>query len=81
MNARARGQTLVLFALTLLVVVLMVLLTLGIGMRTRERVELQNLADTAAYSNAVATSRVYNTIALVHRATLGQMVATLGLQT
>ncbi len=62
-----RGQSLLLFALTLLLLTLMVFLTLSIGMKTREKMELQIAADAAAYSNAVATARTYNTISILNR--------------
>ena len=77
---RARGQTLVLFALTMLLLVLMVCLTLAIGMKTREKIELQTLADTVAYSNAVATARTYNTLAVWTRAQISHMVVLAGAQ-
>lgn len=69
-----------LFACTLMVLALMVLVTLGIGMRARERVEIQMLADAAAYSNAVATARVLNSISVLNRAQVATMVAMAGNQ-
>jgi hypothetical protein len=75
-----RGQTLVLFALTMLLMVLMVTMTLSIGMKTREKIELQTVADTAAYSNAVVTARTFNGISLLNRALVGNMVAMTGVQ-
>lgn len=69
-----RGQTLVLFALTLLLLTLMVLLTLAIGMRAKEKIDLQNMADAAAYSNAVATARTLNSISVLNRAEVSHMV-------
>jgi hypothetical protein len=68
MRTRAhRGQTLVLLALTMLLVTLMVLVTLSLGVRVKERMELQTLADTAAYSNAVAAARTFNLLAVMNR--------------
>jgi len=57
----------VLLALTMLFLALMVTMTLGIGLRIRQKHELQNLADTAAYSNAVMTARTFNNMALINR--------------
>lgn len=79
-NARARGQTLVLMGLTMLLLVVMVCLTLAIGMRAREKMELQTLADATAYSNAVATARVFNTISVWSRAQVSHMVVLAGAQ-
>lgn len=74
MTARARGQALVMFSLTILLVAVMVCLTLGIGMKAREKVELQTLADAAAYSNAVVTARTFNSISLLNRVAVAHMV-------
>jgi hypothetical protein len=75
-----RGQALVLFALTLLLMVLMVTMTLSIGMKTREKIELQTVADAAAYSNAVVTARTFNGISIMNRALVGNMVAMAGVE-
>ncbi|MBL0695440.1 pilus assembly protein [Comamonas sp. JC664] len=75
-----RGQALVFFALTLLLLALMVLMTLGFGMRAKERVEIQMAADAAAYSQAVATARAFNAIAVMNRAQVAHMVALAGTQ-
>lgn len=72
---RRRGQTLVLFALSLLFLTLLVCMTLSTGMKVKEKMEVQAVADAAAYSNAVTTARVYNEIALLERAQIGQFVA------
>lgn len=73
-----RGQTLLLFALMSLVMVLMVCMTLAIGSRTKERMELQTLADAAAYSQAVATARSFNAISVMNRVQVAHAVSTLG---
>lgn len=65
--AHGRGQTLALFALALVLVGVLVMMTLGLGIRVKERLELQTLADTAAYSNAVAAARTFNTLAVMNR--------------
>ncbi|MCP3136105.1 pilus assembly protein [Pyxidicoccus xibeiensis] len=80
LTTRARGQALVLFALTLLLLSVMVLMTLGFGMRAKERVEIQMAADAAAYSQAVATARTFNAIAVMNRAQVAHMVAMAGTQ-
>jgi hypothetical protein len=76
----ARGQALVLFALTLLLLALMVLMTLGFGMRAKERVEIQMAADAAAYDEAVSVARTFNAIAVMNRAQVAHMVAMAGTQ-
>jgi hypothetical protein len=70
-----RGQTLVLFALTLLLLTLMVCMTLSFSMRIREKIETQNLADAAAYTNAVATARTFNHVSMFNRTMVSHMVA------
>jgi hypothetical protein len=75
-----RGQTLVVFSLLLLLLTLMVCMTLSIGMRAREKMELETAADAAAYSQAVATARAFNSIALMNRALVSHMVAMAGVE-
>jgi hypothetical protein len=75
-----RGQTLVLFALSLLLLTLMVVLTLSLSMKVRERTELQAVSDAAAYSNAVATARTFNNIAVLNRAQIAFAVSQAGAQ-
>ncbi|WP_224240132.1 pilus assembly protein [Hyalangium gracile] len=75
-----RGQTLVLFALTLLLVSLMVVMTLSFSVKVRERIELQTVADATAFTNAVATARTFNNIAVLSRAQIAHGVAQLGAQ-
>ncbi|MFT3709576.1 MAG: Tad domain-containing protein [Archangium sp.] len=74
-RAHRRGQNLVLLALTMLFLALMVTMTLGLGLRIRQKHELQNLADTAAYSNAVMTARTFNDMALINRLEVSYWVA------
>lgn len=73
--SQSRGQTMLLFMLTLLLLTLMVFITLGIGMKIREKNELQTLADTTAYSQAVVTARTYNTISIINRLEVSYFVA------
>lgn len=70
-----RGQNLVLLALTMLFLALMVTMTIGLGLRIRQKQELQALADTAAYSNAVMTARTFNNMALINRLEVSYWVA------
>ena len=70
-----RGQNLVLLALTMLFITLMVTMTIGLGLRIRQKHELQNLADTAAYSNAVMTARTFNNMAAINRLEVSYWVA------
>ena len=72
---RPRGQNLVLLALTMLFLALMVTMTIGLGLRIRQKHELQNLADTAAYSNAVMTARTFNNMAAINRLEVSYWVA------
>jgi uncharacterized membrane protein len=74
-----RGQTLVLFALTMLLLVVMVMMTLSFGTKAKEKMELQQVADQAAYSTAVGTARGMNILAMTNRVMLAHMVAMLGL--
>ncbi|MBK7862129.1 MAG: hypothetical protein IPJ65_26645 [Archangiaceae bacterium] len=73
--SRAPGQALVLFALTLMVLTLMALVTLSFGVRIKERLELQTVADTAAYDSAVLEARAFNTVAVVNRTEWSLLVA------
>jgi hypothetical protein len=75
MSRSARGQNLVLLALTMLFIVVMVTITLSLGVKVRQRHELQNLADVAAYSNAVQAARVFNDTAMVNRLMVSTFVA------
>ncbi|MHB8875656.1 MAG: hypothetical protein ACYC8T_18375 [Myxococcaceae bacterium] len=75
-----RGQTLVLFALTLMLLTLMVCMTLSFGTKAKEKVELQIVADQAAFSNAVVEARAFNSIAMLTRAQFAHMVALLGVE-
>lgn len=76
MRRRApRGQNLVLLALTMLFLALMVTITLGVGMRIRQKQELQDVADAAAWSNAVMEARTFNNMALLNRLQVSYWVA------
>ncbi|WP_141618498.1 pilus assembly protein TadG-related protein [Myxococcus sp. AB036A] len=77
-RSHSRGQTMVLFALSMLLLVLMVTLTLSFSMKVRERIEAQTVADAAAFSNAVATARTFNNIAVINRVQIAHAVAQAG---
>lgn len=76
----ARGQTMVLFALTLLLITLMVMMTLSFSTKAKEKMELQQVADQAAYSNSVVTARAFNAVAILNRVEIAHMVAIAGIQ-
>lgn len=73
-----RGQALVMAAMFLLVLVLLVMATMSLSHLTHQKMELQVASDTAAYSQAVATARAYNSVALLNRAQLATMVTLAG---
>ncbi len=73
------GQVIVLAALVSLVLVLVVMLTFAIGHRTREKIKLQALADSGAYSLAVAEARAFNYFAFSNRAIIGHYVSILSI--
>ncbi|XXF78533.1 pilus assembly protein TadG-related protein [Myxococcaceae bacterium GXIMD 01537] len=75
-----RGQTLLIFALSLLLLVLLVCMALSTGMKVKEKMEVQSVADAAAFSNATATARTFNEVALMQRGMIGQMVAMASVQ-
>lgn len=74
------GQTMVTFGLLMFLTTLLVCMSLSVVMKIRERIELQNAADAAAYSAATVAARGFNTIALSNRAQVSQMVAMGGVQ-
>lgn len=74
--ARAeRGQTMVLGVLGTLLVALMMLLTLNVGQAIFERIRIQQVADSAAFSNATQEARSFNFFAYTNRANIGSLVA------
>lgn len=72
-----RGQSLVITVMIMLVVVLMVFFTFSVGERTRKKTRMQALADSAAYSGAVAEARAMNYFAFSNRAIVSDMVSVL----
>ncbi len=75
-----RGQAIVLAGLLMLFVFVAVMLTFAIGHRTREKIKMQALADSGAYSLAVAEARTFNFWAFTNRARVAHDVAILSVQ-
>ncbi len=76
----SRGQALVMAALGMMLVTLMVCMTLSFGTKAKAKMELQIVADQAAYSTSVAVARTFNVLALTNRVTMAHMTAMLGIQ-
>ena len=70
-----RGQSLVFVTVTVLVMVISMLMTYNIGQLTNKKIKLQNTADAAAYSAAIAQARDYNFSAYMNRAQIANDVA------
>lgn len=68
------GQIVVFTALSGLALVTMVATIFNVGMVTGEKMSVQNAADAAAYSQAVAEARVLNFLAYTNRAIISHMV-------
>lgn len=73
-RARQRGQALVFIAVTTAVVLLGLLATFNVGQMTFHRMKLQNTADAAVYSAAVAHARELNFSAYMNRAVIANQV-------
>ena len=69
------GQVLVLGALSILAVALLVFITLNLGQAVFEKIRIQQLADTAAFSNATQQARAFNFFAYTNRANISGLVA------
>ena len=70
-----RGQSLVFVTVTVLVMVISMLMTYNIGQLTNKKIKLQNTADAAAFSAAIAQARDYNFSAYMNRAQIANDVA------
>jgi len=79
-NRRARGQAAAMMALTMMLIALMVCITLGVGMKVKEKMEAQTLADASAYSGAALTARTFNSIAIINRVEIAEMVSVVATQ-
>ncbi len=75
LQQQQQGQAMVLLLLFSVVVLLAVILLYNTGQLTREKMELQNAADAAAYSDAVLAARELNFIAYTNRAMVANEVA------
>ena len=73
-RARQRGQALVFIGVTAVVVILALLATFNVGQMTFHRMKLQNTADAAVYSAAVAQARELNFSAYMNRAVIANQV-------
>lgn len=79
-SGQQRGQNLVMMALTVLLMTLMVMMTISIGSKVKEKMELQTLSDSAAYSQAVVTARTFNAVATMNRVGIAHVVGTVAVQ-
>ena len=70
-----RGQALLFVTVTALVMLLAMLTMFSMGQLTTEKMKLQNTADAAAYSAAVAQARDYNFSAYLNRGMIANDVA------
>lgn len=75
-----RGQALVLASLGMILLTLMVCMTLSFGTKAKAKMELQVVADQAAYSTSVAVARTYNMLAMTNRVMIAHQTAMLGIQ-
>jgi hypothetical protein len=57
---------------------LLVCMTLSFGQKAKEKMELQMMADQAAYSTSVATARAFNELAIMNRAIIADNVTQIG---
>lgn len=73
--AKQRGQALLFVTVTALVMLLAMLTMFNMGQLTTEKMKLQNTADAAAYSAAVAQARDYNFSAYLNRGMIANDVA------
>lgn len=74
----SRGQSLVLMGLNMLLLTLLVCMTLSFGQKAKEKMELQMMADQAAYSTSVATARAFNELAIMNRTIVADNVVQIG---
>ncbi len=70
-----RGQIMVLGVMGVLLVALMMLLTLNVGQATYEKIRIQQLSDSSAFSTATLQARSYNFFAYTNRANIAGLVA------
>ncbi len=66
-RSKQRGQALIFVTVTALAMILALLVMFNMGQVTTEKMRLQNTADAAAYSSALAQARDYNFSAYLNR--------------
>lgn len=72
---RQRGQALAFVTVTTVIVLLGVVMLFNVAQLTTQKIKLQNTADAAAYSGALAEARDYNFTAYANRAMIANQVA------
>ncbi|HSH98551.1 MAG: pilus assembly protein TadG-related protein [Methylophilaceae bacterium] len=72
---KQRGQSIVFITVTSVIVLLVTLVTFNSGQLSYHRIKLQNTADAAAYSAAVAEARDLNFAAYMNRGMIANQVA------
>jgi len=72
---KQRGQSIVFITVTSVIVLLIALVTFNSGQLSYHRIKLQNTADAAAYSAAVAEARDLNFAAYMNRGMIANQVA------
>ncbi|MBX5482922.1 MAG: hypothetical protein IRZ16_13935 [Myxococcaceae bacterium] len=72
---RARGQTMVLAALSMFLLALMMILSFNVGHAVHEKIRLQQHSDAQAYSMAVLEARALNYFAVSNRAIAAELVS------
>lgn len=75
LRIRQRGQALVFITVTSVIVLLSLLVTYNVGQLAYHKIKLQNTADAAAYSAAVAHARTLNFHAYMNRGVVANQVA------
>ncbi|MDY7231246.1 hypothetical protein [Hyalangium rubrum] len=65
---RARGQTMILGAVSLLILALIVFVTFNVTVAVQQKIKVQNYSDAKAFSMAVAEARTLNYMAYTNRA-------------
>ena len=75
------GQAIVLASISMLILALGVVATLNLGHAVHQKIRLQNIADSAAYSMAAQEARTFNFIAFTNRAQIVHYVSMMMLQT
>ncbi len=75
LRSRRRGQIMALGALSILIVALILLLTLNLGQSVFEKIRIQQVTDSVAFSEATLEARAFNFFAYTNRANLSLLVS------